>query len=135
MGRSLLLKTRQPSQSRLVARRHAGIVCGPLLVKGDLCDQPLTVLIPPSLQLIESLETGFPYIVVVGETPHVRPDRITDRAGLHREESGRHLVEKFTIVTDKKDRFSATDHLLLQPNFASDVEIVVGFVQQQDLCV
>jgi len=91
--------------------------------------QPLVLIVPPPVQLLEPVQTGRPRVVVAVEPAAVHPGR----ARFDGHDPGRRPGQQFAVVADEQDGLRAGPQLVLQPAFGRHVEVVVRLVEQQYL--
>ncbi len=87
------------------------------------------LLIPAPPQLIQPLVALPPGLRVRGEAAAVHPDMPV----LDRDDPLRAGRQQLAVVADQQHRLGGGRELLLQPDLAGHVKVVVGLVQQQDL--
>ena len=124
------LEALQPGPRRLVAGGHVGVVLGFLLVHEHERLELGVLLVPPLAQLLEAGEALLPRLVVGPEPTGVGPHAVARAAQLDGDDAGGGVGEQLAVVTDVEDRLVAGPDLLLHPDLAGDVEVVVRLVEE-----
>ena len=131
LRRTGLLELAQPGPHGPVAAGHIGGVGRLLAQPLDQLAQPVQLLLPPAVQLLDARPPRLTRFVVRAEASPVRP-RGAALDGDHR--AGR-AGQQLPVVADQQHRLRRLSQPLLQPALTGHVEVVVRFVQQQHLVV
>ena len=89
------------------------------------------LLIPASLEFFQSAESLGARTFKVGKASTVHPRGVACRAQFQADNVSRGIAEQFPVVRDQHDRLIRFLELILQPNFPWNVEIVIGFIENQ----
>ena len=131
--RADLFELPQPGLRRFVPRRHFVAAGGVLL---HVLDQPFELdvfLRPAPLQLFVTGEPLLPCLVVRAEVAAMDPGVTAGRAGLDTHDLFGCPGQQFPVVGNEEHRFAGRVELVLQPSLARHVEVVVRFVEQENL--
>ncbi len=97
--------------------------------RDDQLAQPLALLVPALVQLLEAVPPRLPGGAVVLEATAVHPGAVR----LDRDDAGRGAGQQLTVVADEQDRLRRLGQGRLEPALAGHVEVVVRLVEQQHL--